>query len=427
LAEEEAAAAAEDAQGEPAAIQPFHKLHIDDLGLDCTSCHAAEEGAAAGDNTVRLSQRPYHTACEDCHDEIGTAEDFDSPYCKVCHTGPAEVEDFPSGKVDLGPFSHAAHVDPNGRINKETGVRQDCAFCHQPSASGASPSQPDHPQCASCHAGANAVSPKIDLAGDSQTCQGCHSLTRIEEHLTSRRLGQERPAYQEWETGRGRKYQDIVAFPHNKHAQRLDGAPIDCATCHAAVLTQTDVTSGSAVPAMTDCQKCHDNANFVNGHALTKNCSVCHTTLKADTLPSPREPVSRDLVHNPSFRRFHNVVAERDDAVCGSCHRDVANAGVDKCAGCHSSMQPRSHLQGRWNEQWHGRQVAFDRMQCTACHTADFCTKCHDSVMPRSHTPLASFRAGGHRQAAALNLRSCFTCHTFEPLCAECHDQQLRP
>jgi hypothetical protein len=133
------------------------------------------------------------------------------------------------------------------------------------------------------------------------------------------------------------------------------------------------------------------------------------------------------MVHNPSFRRFHNVVAERDDAVCGSCHRDVVNVGVDKCAGCHSSMQPKSHLQGRWNEQWHGRQVAFDRAQCTTCHTADFCTKCHDQVMPRSHTPLASFRAGGHRQAASLNLRSCFTCHTFEPLCAECHDQQLRP
>jgi Zn finger protein HypA/HybF involved in hydrogenase expression len=406
---------------------PFHNVHVDDLGLDCTACHAAEEGAPAGDNRVALSQRPYHTACADCHEEIAAAEE-DGPRCKVCHTAPVELDDWPSGEVVLGKFSHAKHVDPNGRVNKETGVRQDCTFCHAAGESGGNPSRPNHPQCGSCHAGANAVSPVIDLKGDSKTCLGCHSLDRIEAHLTARRLGQPQPpsAADAWANPRGRVYRDIVPLPHARHVQRRDGAAIDCVTCHAAILGQTDVAAATAVPAMTDCQKCHDNASFVGGKYLTKECRVCHTSIEADSLPGPAEPVSRDIVHNPSFRRFHNVAAERDDAVCGSCHREVVNVGTDKCAGCHSSMQPKSHLALRWNEQWHGRQVAFDRMQCTTCHTADFCSQCHDQVMPRSHVPLNSFIAGGHRRAAALNIRACFTCHQFETTCQECHSEQLR-
>lgn len=424
MADEEAMAEAD--EGEATQIQPFHKLHVEDLGLDCTSCHAAEDNAPKGDNKVALSKRPYHTNCADCHDDIAAAEE-QGPKCKVCHTAPVELEDFPSGKVLLGKFSHAKHVDPNGRVNKETGVRQDCAFCHKVSGSDWSPARPDHPQCGSCHAGENAVSPVID-PDDSQTCLGCHSLDRIAEHLTARRLDETYDgAVHEWANPRGRAYRDIVSFPHPRHAKRRDGAAIDCVTCHAAVLGQTDVADPTAVPAMTDCQKCHDNANFVSGPYLTKECRVCHSKIGADTLPSPAQPVSRDIVHNASFRRFHNIAAERDDAVCGSCHRDVVNVGTDKCAGCHSNMQPKSHLALRWNEQWHGRQVAFDRTQCTACHTADFCTKCHDQVLPRSHVPLNSWLAGGHRQAAALNLRSCFTCHQFETTCEECHSEELRP
>ena len=353
--------------------------------------------------------------------------------CMVCHVGPdMKIEPFPSGQVPVS-FSHALHVDPNGRVNAQ-GVRQDCVFCHHPTTTAPVPEAANHPQCAHCHGGKDAKKPMLDLTNFDQ-CSGCHSLPAIDAHIRSRLQGEamaavdahghvEEASYQ-WTTAKGEPYRDIVSFPHNRHVQRRDGQPIDCATCHGAILQRTDLSGPLVVPDMKVCASCHENASFVGAPALIKNCEVCHKVLRADTHPMPTDPVSAQLVHNDYFRRYHRLQAQKDDALCGSCHRDFPNVAVDKCAGCHSSMEPRSHVTARWADQWHGRQVALDRQQCAVCHTSSFCSKCHDQVLPRSHSPLQTWIAGGHRQAARLNLRSCFTCHDFQQTCAECHNQQL--
>jgi hypothetical protein len=424
-------AAADDAAPQKEPPFEFHNLHAETLAIDCTTCHQPAKDAT-GDQKLALTQRPGHANCQDCHDEVKEAKQH-TKVCMVCHVGPdMKIEPFPSGRVPVS-FSHALHVDPKGRVGPK-GVRQDCVFCHHPSTTAPVPQAANHPQCAHCHAGKDAKKPTLDLT-KFDLCGGCHSLPAIDAHIRSRLGGEamapvgahghvEKTSYP-WTTTKGEPYRDIVSFPHDRHVQRRDGQPIDCATCHAAILQRTDLSGPLVVPDMKVCASCHENASFVTARALIKNCEVCHEALRADTHPMPTDPVSAKLVHNDYFRRFHRLQAQKDDALCGFCHRDFPNVPVDKCAGCHSSMEPRSHVAARWADQWHGRQVALDRQQCAVCHTSSFCSKCHDQVLPRSHNPLQTWIAGGHRQAARLNLRSCFTCHDFQQTCAECHNEQL--
>jgi Cytochrome c7 and related cytochrome c len=415
----------------------FHEMHVNKLDLDCINCHQAK-ASATGRQALNLNVRPGHAMCQDCHYEVKKAQQH-TKVCMVCHAGAAPtVAAFPSGFVGVPQFSHAQHVDPRGRLNPH-GVRADCVFCHTPSVTARRPVPPDHAQCAVCHARGKIAKPVLDLSAASTQCTTCHSLQTIDAHLARRfqaagpaaglLAGTYRvePAAFRWQTARGEIYRDIVSFPHQRHLQRRDGRAIDCITCHGPVLKQTSVTALAALPSMKQCEQCHGNATYVRQPHLTKHCAICHEKVRADLRPLSTDPVSPQLVHTDAFRRFHHVQAADPDAVCGSCHPEAVNVKTDRCAGCHSSMQPRSHLMARWSDLWHGRQAALDRTACAACHAADFCVKCHSSVLPRSHVPLNAFIAGRHAQVAALDLRGCFTCHSFQQTCAECHDQQLRP
>jgi hypothetical protein len=66
----------------------------------------------------------------------------------------------------------------------------------------------------------------------------------------------------------------------------------------------------------------------------------------------------------------------------------------------------------------------MDRTECAVCHTASYCSDCHNEL-PRSHNPLTLFKGGSHAIPARLDLRSCFTCHTFANTCSECHVNQI--
>ncbi len=408
-------------------LEPVHQFHIDDVGMDCTDCHAAPDTSEPGDE-LRLSVRPNHEVCGDCHDDIAEPED-DAPICRTCHVdAKGGLATYPAGQTTLKHFSHAAHVDPQGRMNAQS-VRRDCVFCHTADATQRIPKRAGHPQCGACHNGDNAVKPVLEPEADSETCVGCHALEKIDTPLTARQHSAMSPATSQtatsWVTASGVPYRDIVPFPHHRHMQRRDGAAIDCVTCHSAVLDRSALGAHAAVPAMETCATCHDKARWVGQTFLTKQCRVCHEDIPADLRPQLVDPVSQPIVHTEGFRRFHKIPASAPDSKCQYCHDGAVNAQIDGCAGCHNSMAPRSHLALRFNETVHGRHAAFDRQTCATCHTSSFCISCHQ-VPPRSHQPLQAFRAGAHRQIATLNLRSCFVCHQFEPTCAECHERQLR-
>lgn len=410
----------------------MHQIHIEDLGLDCVDCHRRQKDAPSGHELV-FSVRPDHSSCQECHEDVNEKQPPQDNLCRVCHAnGETRVGPFPSGKVTLAQFSHAMHLDPQGRRNQQ-GLRLDCVLCHAPNTAGRASLAPGHAQCGVCHAGQEAAQPVLDPAGESTTCASCHMLEKIDLHLAARfqpttpAAVQARavPSASARRTASGSPYRDIVRFPHQRHLRRRDGTAIDCVVCHRGVQDRHGLSQASNVPSMRQCATCHDSANHVRQTYLTKQCRVCHTAVRADMRPLTSDPVSPQLVHNDTFRRFHKKQASAPDSQCGSCHRGFVNVGTSTCAGCHSSMRPRSHLPLRFSEIVHGRQAAFDRKSCATCHTSSFCVSCH-SVPPRSHTPLATFRSGGHRRLASMNPRSCFVCHQFRTTCVECHDRQLR-
>jgi hypothetical protein len=420
----------------------MHQFHLEDQEMECTECHRRPANLAPGRELV-FSERPDHTACEDCHDEVNDPETPEGPVCRVCHAeGDTSVGIFPSGGNTLMQFSHVMHVDPKGRRDRQ-GLRLDCAVCHVADATQRVPPRPGHAQCSVCHADAETAAPIIAAEGGSEACATCHLMPKIDAILAKRIPGatpspqaSPRAAGDQvtaaalveatgWVTATGGPYRDIVPFPHHRHVQRRDGKPIDCATCHSAVLQRQAFGRHEAVPSMQQCASCHDQASWVRPAYLTKQCQVCHTTIRADIRPLASHPVSQNLVHHAGFARSHDQQARAPDSLCSTCHRGFVNVAVDQCAGCHSSMRPRSHQPLRFADLGHGRQAAFDRQSCGTCHTASFCVSCH-SVPPRSHTPLPFFRSGGHRQLASMNPRSCLVCHQFEPDCQECHNRQLR-
>jgi hypothetical protein len=428
-------------------LKPFHQVHMRKEKTPCTTCHDTAEKPKPGQELV-FSERPGHAACETCH-----AAEFakrrlrpsvtGAPVCKTCHTGEGTaVHPFPSGNITLARFSHAQHVDPKAKLAK-SGGRQDCVFCHRIDAAANAIGRPDHPQCGTCHAGSRPAKPVLAKVDSAEPCLGCHTIDRIDRNVSAliAATGAPKPADgAKPRSGNGSSqlipvsypapggahaYYDIRPFNHGTHLKNRNGTPIDCASCHEATQASRTLDTPTPRPTMRQCSTCHDNGALVPVQYQTRNCQVCHTAMRADIRPRPTDPVSPSIVHSEGFRLHHEEQARDPNSQCGVCHVNYVNASQNQCAGCHSSMQPRSHASLRWADWPHGRLAAMDRKTCTTCHTGDFCIACHN-VPPRSHVPLQVFKLGAHRDLAAFNLRSCFTCHSFESTCARCHRKTAR-
>ena len=344
-----------------AANAEIHQIHQQKLGaLTCSLCHVP---AARG--SVML-KRPGHEQCRTCHEA-----EFKG-LCAQCHSGTGtELRPFPSTRARLSGFSHAHHIDAKARVDKTSGVRADCAFCHERAG------VPTHVQCVTCHSNPE-TRPRLSASIATSECRGCHAPGEAQVQNTALV-----------------SFQDI-RFSHSTHRS-------DCTTCHRAVL-RSDHFAELPMPVMADCVACHK----------TNDCTSCH----ADRVHVPAvQPAS----HIESFRVHHEGPASEADAKCFACHQNVSPSAMakDQCIECHQVMKPRSHT-ARWKDDLHGQYSAIDRVSCALCHTADSCARCHNEL-PRSHVPLPLFKAGGHARLAMLDQRTCMTCHTFQNTCGECH------
>lgn len=409
-------------------LAPVHDFHVNEFGLECTDCHNRPDSPTPGQE-LSFSVRPGHSNCDACHEDIFEEGELVN-FCLVCHEGEVyELSSFPSGMDSISIFSHVQHVDSQGRVNRQTGMRQDCTFCHLAEGQTAGVSMPAHPQCVSCHAGTGAVSPLLSEEGGNDGCLSCHNLTKMDENI----LAESIPAAEIAEPLRAvahrslpleDSYEEVLPFPHGSHLKTLDGAAIQCETCHESILEKADLETLPKLPDMRVCASCHDSATKVGEAHLTENCELCHSTIQEELRPGLAQLVA-PVAHTPSFLRNHQMQAHESAAYCNFCH-NLTHSSSDNCADCHSMMQPQSHLALRFNETTHGRMAAMNREQCATCHVVDFCSSCHN-LPPRSHNPLPLFAGGGlHRNLAAFNLRSCLTCHTFEDTCSQCHEQVLR-
>jgi hypothetical protein len=401
-----------------------HAMHAEKLGsIECSLCHVAVK-----DGSVEL-QRPSHDQCMGCH-----ADDFDNNYakarmtlCAVCHTsstarGKTDLQPFPryrGARALLFQFSHARHVDQQGRKDPVSGFRSDCTFCHKFDAQGVFARFPGHTECTACH-GKPGVTPQLTPALDAEGCTGCHTPQEIENpgFTKNRRLIAQ--------TAVSGKYVDIK-FTHVSHFAVKQKFNLDCTTCHYAIPRSTSL-GDLTLPKMVDCVECHDTSKSISADYRMSNCKVCH----ADSVAGLFTPVShtrnvKPATHTESFRIHHEQDATAPDAKCFVCHLNVT-ASVEvknQCMACHVTMKPASHT-ARWKDDLHGKYAALDRVSCATCHGADSCVRCHNEL-PRSHTPLPIFAGGGHATLALFDTRACLTCHTFQNTCSECHTSQLTP
>jgi hypothetical protein len=408
----------------PAAPQkPFfiHAFHKEQLGgtLECSLCHVAVK-----EGSVEL-KRPGHDQCMACHSDDFNKE-LKQKVCEQCHTEfPPSGDDlvaFPrykGSRAILFEFSHALHVDSKARVDAKTGFRADCTFCHKFDPQGKFATFPGHTQCATCHSKPG-MKPQLTAELNSDGCRGCHTPEEIENpgFTEARRFAGPHTTV----TG---KYVNID-FSHVAHFREKDRLSLNCTTCHYAIPTSTRIAD-LTLPKMLDCVQCHDAARAVPAAFRMSNCDTCHVDpVKPQAVPNSHTVNVKPDFHTEAFRQHHEGEASAPNAKCFVCHPNVMPSAAARvqCDNCHAVMKPKNHT-ARWKDDLHGKFVALDRTTCATCHTASYCSDCHNEL-PRSHNPLPLFKAGAHAFPAKLDLRSCFTCHTFQNTCSECHVNQIR-
>jgi hypothetical protein len=306
-------------------------------------------------------------------------------------------------------------MDRQARKDTSTGFRADCTFCHKFDAQGAFAKFPGHTECAGCHSKPG-VKPQLTAALDATGCVGCHSPQEIENPGFTK---ERRMVAKNAVTG---KIGDIK-FNHMAHFTVKQKYNLDCTTCHYNIPKSTSLANLS-LPTMTDCVTCHDTSKSIAAEFKITNCKVCH----ADAAVGTFRPVSHTLnvkpgSHTEAFRLHHEDEAASEGATCFACHLNVSpprgGAMNGECTACHAVMRPVSHT-ARWKDDLHGKFAAIDRRSCATCHTADSCERCHGEL-PRSHTPIQLFAGGGHATLALYDGRACLTCHNFQATCAKCH------
>jgi Cytochrome c7 and related cytochrome c len=367
-------------------------------------------------------KRPGHDECMTCHQDAFGAN-LNPKICAQCHT------QFPPTGDDLYPFpryqkkrlivfqfSHALHVDPQGRIDARTGFRADCTFCHHFDAKGDYATFPSHPQCAACHAKPG-MKPQLSANSTTADCRGCH----IPEEIENPGFAERRFIAPHVVSG---KYVNL-RFTHLAHFKFREQYHLNCTTCHYAIPHSTSLET-LELPKMIDCVECHDTSKVLPAQFRMTNCQTCHIDPESGAAPASHTRYVKPAFHTASFRLHHTDEASAPGAKCFVCHTNVSPTatGGQQCISCHEVMLPASHT-ARWKDDLHGKYAALDRESCALCHQADSCTRCHNQL-PRSHVPLAAFKAGAHARLAMLDERACLTCHTFENTCAECHTRSLQ-
>lgn len=414
----------------------FHSVHVGEVGVECTDCHKGSQGME-----LYYGVRPGHSNCDSCHEDAFSAGDYVA-LCGTCHTDDSLGLGKFGGELSIAKFSHTTHVDPLGRVDAKTGQRQDCVFCHRVEANMADAPLPNHGGCLGCHSGAENVSPAIE--NKVGQCVGCHSLEQLDAAVRDKKahmspagmlppwMMAKAEAAQEAAysgaaaagSGYSGSWADVVPFNHGSHVKEKTGDVINCMACHKSVSDRSAIGQAASLPDMDDCAVCHQSIARVGSENAIRNCEVCHTRISAESVPG-RDGLMTGIAHTATFNLAHGDAAREEEGYCAYCH-DLKRTTGNLCDECHASMQPGNHIAARFSETEHGHLAAMDRENCAVCHESDFCVRCHN-IPPRSHAPLPLFGIGAlHREYAALNLRSCFACHTFEATCSRCHERELR-
>ncbi len=306
-------------------------------------------------------------------------------------------------------------------------------------------------ECVDCHAADESVSATDNLLPTPESCTDCHEEEEVRDYWELDATAALDKAYL---TVTDRK----LYFSHKDH---LGFESLNCLSCHGSIVSDDD----SAMPAMDDCYRCHNNAEriapvvrgedgFVRGIPATNQCEACHTTLAG---LKPQNHMTSN------FMQWHGKFAQNTEAEteCAACHSEHF------CQDCHTptndvplgvtsnnfyidawprnekiddgnmlTVQKSHSLTYRYT---HGFDARAKSSRCETCHEPEtFCTPCHMNgydangvrIVPQSHQMAGFVSLGGskdfnrHGKMAIRDLESCATCHNMDggdPSCVMCH------
>jgi len=241
-----------------------HALHVEDNGVECTTCHLAQP---LGPPKVSES------ACADCHSDGPPAYVFEPKARRL-------AVQFPHAKHDKArkcQECHAAIVKPEWTNGKAMFEERECEACHK----------------------ANSVSVNM------QSCSDCHGFDRRRAKPSSHTTL--------WPTRHGLTYDESATFAHGTDCRMCHGQDA-CVRCHATK-TPKSHTGGwrlrmHGITAMYDrerCATCHLPSTCIQCHSTTRPLNHTATWNRVHGLAAQTETNEICLVcHRVSY--------------CGQCH-----------------------------------------------------------------------------------------------------------
>ncbi|HUU26320.1 MAG TPA: cytochrome c3 family protein [archaeon] len=266
-----------------------HRLHTEDVGVECEVCHAkAGESKSGLDNLM-----PEKKVCLVCHED-------DVDKCEKCHRNKEKPRAIERITAYSPKFNHAVHLEKGAA----------CERCHSgvsKSDSASTEHIPGMAVCMQCHDGIQA----------GKDCIICHEHPRgrlPEDHIL--------PLWQKHHGDEARIDNGTACIMcHNRN---------DCQECH-----QGDNLSPRAHPpgfeykhgieirtGRTECAACHEDRAF---------CIECHTERQVYPRSHQRASWANDI---PGSGGSHKIQALINIENCAACHTDEPDSDP-VCAACH--------------------------------------------------------------------------------------------
>jgi len=288
--------------------------------------------------------------------------------------------------------------------------------------------------CDNCHPAATSKLASDNLRASHDNCQSCHEEQLGNQcsycHVDPDNIQPSAAAVRE------------LLFSHEGHVSQKN---VECTTCHAG-LEEADYAAPKHMPSMATCNTCH------NDRKVTNACESCHTSFVQLVPPD-------HLAGN--FKKEHKQLTRIGalEASCSTCHTQTF------CAECHApaalaqfgkgalmadptprtfpgngSQQMSLQLAHDMNYRFtHGIDAKSKSADCYSCHSQqEFCAECHatgDNITANAFTPAWHLGAGfatigvgsgggTHATLARRDIESCVSCHDTQgndPVCVTCH------
>jgi hypothetical protein len=278
--------------------------------------------ATTGTRINRIGFAKAHSACTECHGEIGPGS---RAMCAMCHVSTAALKPFPNPDVELSQFaddySHKAHKDyfdanpnPSGKKTDEKperGLR--CSECHDPERGGVKMTLPQHDGCFVCHANEKIVPQKA--ATFWSKCTGCHTNMAENKPTVD-------PALKASKDAANAVAAVVMPFRYVVTPSGRGNAPFNhvggAAKYHEAIKPDTGRNAGKTLEGKAACIFCHTSAERAGNRVQMKAFSVKKTDPQA-TQP-PATACSACHVHAEQMWFAKTPATKADRNKCLECH-----------------------------------------------------------------------------------------------------------